>query len=185
MRSLSWLTATALLAVTTVEVEGSFYDNPKVEQPPEGGTPIEELKAKWGSDVSSICYSGHTVEISFHAVEIKIPGFPPLPPRSCSLPETQEDAVQAFTTPHVSLYEVLDRAQTNIPSGHSPASQHSPTSLTQSASQHRTNPSTSPFWAHHSTQQSPTAQAPASVPAPSATPPHVKRLIDHSTTVQD
>jgi hypothetical protein len=39
-----------LLAASTAKA--SFYDNPKVEVPPEGGTPIEELKAKWGSDVS-------------------------------------------------------------------------------------------------------------------------------------
>ena len=30
----------------------SFYDNPEVELPPEGGTPLDELKAKWDSEVS-------------------------------------------------------------------------------------------------------------------------------------
>ncbi len=29
----------------------SFYDNPEVELPPEGGTPLDELKAKWDSEV--------------------------------------------------------------------------------------------------------------------------------------
>lgn len=32
----------------------SFYDNPEVELPPEGGTPLDELKAKWDSEVRSI-----------------------------------------------------------------------------------------------------------------------------------
>jgi hypothetical protein len=40
------------ICLAALAVEGSFYDNPKVEVPSEGGTPIEELKAKWGSDVS-------------------------------------------------------------------------------------------------------------------------------------
>jgi hypothetical protein len=36
----------ALSGITTA----SFYDNPKVEQPPKGGSPLEELQAKWSSD---------------------------------------------------------------------------------------------------------------------------------------
>jgi hypothetical protein len=103
MRVLSWFAA--FLAVTTVEVEGSFYDNPKVEQPPEGGTPIEELKAKWGSDVSSTCYSDHTVERTFHAIEQGpcFPDPPPPPRRYCLFPDTEGNVVPAFATSHLSL----------------------------------------------------------------------------------
>lgn len=32
----------------------SFYDNPSLELPPEEGTPLEELKLKWGTDVSKL-----------------------------------------------------------------------------------------------------------------------------------
>lgn len=32
-------------------VSSSFYDNPKLELPPEGGTPLDELKAKWDLEV--------------------------------------------------------------------------------------------------------------------------------------
>jgi hypothetical protein len=30
----------------------SFYDNPPVDLPPDGGTPLEELRARWDADVS-------------------------------------------------------------------------------------------------------------------------------------
>ena len=30
----------------------SFYDNPELDLPPKGGTPLDELKAKWEAEVS-------------------------------------------------------------------------------------------------------------------------------------
>jgi len=35
----------------------SFYDNPPLELPVEGGAPVEELERKWGTDVSSLVHS--------------------------------------------------------------------------------------------------------------------------------
>ncbi len=35
----------------------SFYDNPPVELPPDGGTPLEELRARWDADVSFLVIS--------------------------------------------------------------------------------------------------------------------------------
>ncbi len=36
----------------------SFYDNPELELPAETGTPLDELKAKWDFEVSSISSAG-------------------------------------------------------------------------------------------------------------------------------
>src|SRR5882757_32644 len=40
------------LLLTLPTTLASFYDNPEVEIPPETGSPLEELKAKWDFDVS-------------------------------------------------------------------------------------------------------------------------------------
>jgi hypothetical protein len=32
--------------------QASFYDNPEFDLPPESGTPLDELQAKYGTDVS-------------------------------------------------------------------------------------------------------------------------------------
>ena len=45
------LWAAALLASGRF-AHASFYDNPELELPPDGGTPLEELKEKWDTDVS-------------------------------------------------------------------------------------------------------------------------------------
>lgn len=34
----------------------SFYDNPELELPPAGGTPLDELKEKWDFDVSFLTH---------------------------------------------------------------------------------------------------------------------------------
>lgn len=48
MLSSSLLSLLALVPFT----RASFYDNPEFDLPPESGTPLDELKAKWDTDVS-------------------------------------------------------------------------------------------------------------------------------------
>ena len=40
-----------ILAGLVALAQASFYDNPELDPIPEGGTPLEELQAKWGADV--------------------------------------------------------------------------------------------------------------------------------------
>lgn len=44
----------------------SFHDNPKIELPPSSGPPLDELKAKWDTDVWSSLL--HTTVVSSHSV---------------------------------------------------------------------------------------------------------------------
>lgn len=47
------LICSVLFLVAVVRLSrASFYDNPALELPPAGGTPLDELEKKWGTDVS-------------------------------------------------------------------------------------------------------------------------------------
>lgn len=48
----SFTTLFSFLLALLCSTHASFYDNPTLEFPPEGGTSIEELERKWGTDVS-------------------------------------------------------------------------------------------------------------------------------------
>lgn len=47
------LAALSLSLLLLPFASSSFYDNPEFDLPPEAGTPLDELKAKWDFDVST------------------------------------------------------------------------------------------------------------------------------------
>lgn len=57
-----------LVAVVRLS-RASFYDNPSLELPPAGGTPLDELEKKWGTDVSNPIWDLVSKSFNFYSVE--------------------------------------------------------------------------------------------------------------------